>query len=175
MIRPFQDIRPTVASTAFVDDAAVVIGDVVIGEDSSVWPAAVLRGDVNSIRIGARSNLQDGTVVHVTHDGPSTPGGIATIVGDDVTVGHKGILHACTIRDRVLVGMGSIVMDNAVVESEVIIGAGSLVPSGKLLRSGYLYLGSPVKQVRPLTENEREHLAYSAEHYVNLARRHRGG
>jgi len=175
MIRPFDGIEPTIPASAFVDDSAVVIGDVVLGEDTSVWPTAVIRGDVNRIRIGARTSIQDGSVVHATHDGPYTPGGASTTVGDDVTVGHKAILHACTIHDRVLVGMGAIVMDKAVVEADVIIGAGSLVPPGKVLESGYLYVGSPVKQIRPLTEKEKEQLLYSAGYYVKLARRHRGG
>ena len=175
MIRPFDGIEPTIPASAFVDDSAVVIGDVVLGEDTSVWPTAVIRGDVNRIRIGARPSIQDGSVVHATHDGPYTPGGASTTVGDDVTVGHKVILHACTIHDRVLVGMGAIVMDKAVVEADVIIGAGSLVPPGKVLESGYLYVGSPVKQIRPLTEKEKEQLLYSAGYYVKLARRHRGG
>jgi carbonic anhydrase/acetyltransferase-like protein (isoleucine patch superfamily) len=175
MIRPFQGIQPSIASSAFVDDSAVIIGDVVIGEDSSIWPLAVIRGDVNSIRIGARTSIQDGSVIHATHDGPFTPGGASTAVGNDVTVGHKVILHACTIHDRVLVGMGVIVMDKAVVESDVIIGAGSLVPPGKVLQSGYLYVGSPVRQVRLLTEREREQLVYSAGYYVKLAGRHQSG
>src|SRR5690625_4719679 len=162
MIRSFEGIHPTISSSTFVDESAVIIGDVHIGADSTVWPMSVIRGDVNSIRIGARTSIQDGSVIHATHDGPYTPGGAATSVGDDVTVGHKVILHACTIHDRVLVGMGVIVMDKAVVESDSIIGAGSLVPPGKVLESGYLYVGSPVKQVRPLTEREREHLVYSA-------------
>ena len=175
MIRPFDGIQPTIPASAFVDDSAVIIGDVVLGEDTSVWPTAVIRGDVNHIRIGARTSIQDGSVVHATHDGPYTPGGASTTIGDDVTVGHKVILHACTIHDRVLVGMGAIVMDKAVVEADVIIGAGSLVPPGKVLESGYLYVGSPVKQIRPLTEKEKEQLLYSAGYYVKLARRHRGG
>lgn len=175
MIRPFDGIQPTIPASAFVDDSAVVIGDVALGEDTSVWPTAVIRGDVNRIRIGARTSIQDGSVVHATHDGPYTPGGASTTIGDDVTVGHKVILHACTIHDRVLVGMGAIVMDKAVVEADVIIGAGSLVPPGKVLESGYLYVGSPVKKVRPLTEKEKEQLVYSAGYYVKLARRYRGG
>ncbi|NLO80965.1 MAG: gamma carbonic anhydrase family protein [Xanthomonadaceae bacterium] len=175
MIRSFQGIHPTIAASAYVDESAVVIGDVTIGEQSSIWPLAVIRGDVNRIRIGARTSIQDGSVVHATHDGPYSPGGAATTVEDDVTVGHKVILHACTVKDRVLVGMGAIIMDDAVVESDVIIGAGSLVPPGKVLESGYLYLGSPVRQVRPLTEQERERLVYSAAYYVKLADRYRCG
>jgi carbonic anhydrase/acetyltransferase-like protein (isoleucine patch superfamily) len=175
MIRPFSGIDPVIAASAFVDPSAVVIGDVHIGADSSVWPMSVIRGDVNSIRIGARTSIQDGSVIHATHDGPYTPGGAGTVIGDDVTVGHTVILHACTIHDRVLVGMGAIVMDKTVVESDVIIGAGGLVPPGKVLEAGYLYVGSPVKQVRPLTAREREQLVYSAGYYVKLAGRHQSG
>ena len=174
MIRTFEGITPTLAAGAWVDESAVVIGDVWLGEDASVWPLTVIRGDVNAIRVGARSNIQDGSVIHVTHDGPYTPGGVPTVIGEDVTVGHKVLLHACSIGDRVLVGMGAIVMDKVVVESDVIIGAGALVPPGKRLESGYLYVGSPVKQLRPLTDKERENLVYSARHYVKIKNRHQG-
>jgi carbonic anhydrase/acetyltransferase-like protein (isoleucine patch superfamily) len=146
----------------------VVIGDVVLGENCSVWPLVAIRGDINRIRIGARSNIQDGSVLHVTHRGDYSPEGAELHIGDDVTVGHKVLLHGCRIGNRVLVGMGSIVADNAIVEDEVIIGSGSLVPPGKRLESGYLYLGSPVQQKRPLTDNEIAYLGYVAEHYVRL-------
>lgn len=172
MIRDFERARPQIADTAFIDDSALVIGDVTIGEDASIWPTCVLRGDVNSISVGARSNIQDGTVVHVTHDGPFSPGGIATEIGEDVTVGHRAVLHACTIEELCLIGMGAIVMDGALIRREVIVAAGSLVPPGKELESGYLYVGSPVKQLRPLTEQEKEQLRYSAEHYVRLKNRY---
>jgi carbonic anhydrase/acetyltransferase-like protein (isoleucine patch superfamily) len=175
MIRSFDGHTPAVPASAFVDDTAVVIGDVVLAEEVSVWPLAVIRGDVNAIRIGARSNIQDGSVVHCSHAGPFNPEGGATVVGEDVTVGHRVILHACTIEDRVLVGMGSIVMDDVVVKSDVVIGAGALVPPGKVLESGYLYVGSPVKQLRPLTDKEKEYLTYSANYYAKLKNRHRGG
>lgn len=174
-IRGFEQIDPFIDDTAHVDPAATVIGDVAVGAKSSVWPGCVLRGDVHSIRIGERTNIQDGTIVHVTHDGEFSPGGIATVIGDDVTVGHRAIIHACTIEDRVLVGMGAIVMDGAVVRSDVIIGAGSLVPSGAELESGRLYLGSPAKEKRELTDEELRFLRYSAEHYAGLARRHASG
>jgi carbonic anhydrase/acetyltransferase-like protein (isoleucine patch superfamily) len=130
----------------------VVLGDVEIGEDSSVWPLTVVRGDMHRIRIGARTSVQDGSVLHITHAGPFNPDGFPLIIGDEVTIGHKVMLHGCTLGNRILVGMGSTIMDGAIVEDEVIIGAGSLVPPGKRLVSGYLYMGSPVKQARLLTD-----------------------
>ena len=123
-----------------------------------MWPLTVIRGDMHRIRIGARTSIQDGSVLHITHAGPFNPDGYPLTIGDDVTVGHKVILHGCTIGNRVLVGMGAIVMDGAVVEDEVVIGAGSLVPPGKRLESGYLYVGSPVKQARPLSDKEKAYL-----------------
>jgi carbonic anhydrase/acetyltransferase-like protein (isoleucine patch superfamily) len=167
-IRTYQNKTPVLGNRAFVDATAVVIGDVELGMDSSVWPLTVLRGDMHCIRIGARTSIQDGSVLHITHAGPFNPDGYPLIVGDDVTVGHKVTLHGCTIGNRVLVGMGSIVMDGAIVEDEVIIGAGSLVPPGKRLESGFLYVGSPVKQARPLTEKEQGFFTYSANNYVKL-------
>ena len=171
-IRPFKKSHPQIAASAWIDDSAVVIGDVAIGDDSSVWPMTVIRGDVNSISIGTRSNIQDGSVLHVTHAGKHYEGA-ALRIGDDVTVGHKVILHACTIGNRCLVGMGAIIMDKTVVEDDVIIGAGSLVAENKVLQSGHLYLGSPAKKIRPLTERELKFLRYSAEHYVELAKEYR--
>lgn len=171
-LRSYEGILPELARGAYVDDSALVIGDVTLGEDSSVWPFTLIRGDVNTIRIGARTNIQDNSVLHVTHDGKYTPGGYALTVGDDVTVGHRVILHACKVGDLCLIGMGSIIMDGAVIESKVMLAAGSLVPGGKRLESGYLYMGSPVKQVRELTEEETESLQYSANHYVEVKNRH---
>ncbi|HCB14009.1 MAG TPA: gamma carbonic anhydrase family protein [Gammaproteobacteria bacterium] len=172
-IRPFEQHTPHIHPTAYVDTAALVIGDVEIGQDSSIWPMSVVRGDIQSIRIGARTSIQDGTIIHVTHDSRFCPGGQPTLIGNDVTVGHKVILHACTIEDFCLIGMGAIVMDKAVVRSRVTIGAGSVVPPGKVLESGFLYVGSPVKQIRPLTERELEFLEYSAQNYQRLKDRHR--
>ena len=146
----------------------MIIGDVRIGENSSVWPLTVIRGDVNRITIGADTNIQDGSVLHVSHQGPYNEQGGALNIGDQVTVGHKAILHACTIHNECLIGMGSTVMDDAIIEPQVILGAGSLVPGGKVLQSGYLWLGNPVKRVRPLTDSEKEFLSYSAQHYVRL-------
>jgi len=171
-LRSFESFTPAIASTAFVDSTALVIGQTCIGEDSSIWPFVVVRGDIHRISIGARSNIQDGTVIHVTHDGPFNPGGFPTTIGDDVTIGHKVMLHGCTIGDQVLIGMGAIVMDGAVVESQVVVGGGSLVPPGKRLESGFLYVGAPVKQMRRLTEREMAYFTYSAGKYVELKDRH---
>ncbi|MGP9823703.1 gamma carbonic anhydrase family protein [Ectopseudomonas khazarica] len=167
-IRSYQQFTPQLGERVFVDASAVVLGDVEIGDDSSVWPMSVIRGDMHQIRIGARTSVQDGSVLHITHAGPFNPEGYPLIIGDEVTVGHKVTLHGCTLGSRILVGMGSIVMDGAVVEDEVIIGAGSLVPPGKRLESGYLYVGSPVKQARPLTDKERTFFSYTAGNYVKL-------
>lgn len=159
---------PTLNKNVYIAPTASVIGKVTLGEDSSVWPMAVVRGDVNTIEIGERSNIQDGCVLHVTHDGQYSPGGQALVIGKDVTVGHKVTLHACTIEDETLIGIGSIVLDNAVVEKHALIGAGSLVPPGKIIEGGYLWMGSPVKKIRPLTDEEISFFKYSAEHYVRL-------
>jgi carbonic anhydrase/acetyltransferase-like protein (isoleucine patch superfamily) len=171
-IRTFAGKTPVLGTRAYVDATALVIGDIVIGDDASLWPMAVARGDVHAIRIGARTNIQDGSVLHVTQDNRFNPGGHALVIGNNVTVGHGVILHACTVEDLVLVGMGSTVLDGAVIQSRVMIGAGSLVPPNKVLESGYLYLGSPVKQTRALTEMELESLEFSAQHYVELKDRH---
>lgn len=171
-IRPFGDKRPQLANSVFVDPSAVVLGDVVLGEDCSVWPAVVIRGDMHQIRIGARTSIQDGSVLHITHAGPYNPHGFPLIIGDDVTVGHKVLLHGSALGSRILVGMGSIVMDGAVIEDEVVLGAGSLVPAGKRLESGFLYMGSPARQVRPLTEREIGFFTYTAGNYVRLKDQH---
>lgn len=166
VLRPYKDLFPTIGQRVMVDPTSVVVGDVRMAEDVGIWPLVVIRGDVNYVEIGARTNIQDGSVLHVTHKSSYNPEGNPLLIGEDVTVGHKVMLHGCTIGHRVLVGMGSIVLDGAVIEDEVMIGAGSLVPQNKRLQSGYLYLGSPVKQIRPLTEAEIEGLKYSANNYV---------
>ena len=158
MTRSFEGIQPRVASGVFIDETAVVIGDVEIGADSSVWPASVIRGDVNFIRIGERTNIQDGSILHVSHDGPYKPGGSPLLIGDDVTVGHKVVLHACTVEDCCLIGMGSVVLDDAIIESGSLLGAGSLVNPGKRIESGYLWLGQPARRVRALSEKEKAYL-----------------
>lgn len=171
-IRTYQGKTPSLGERVFVDASAVVIGDVEIGTDSSVWPLVVIRGDMHRIRIGARTSVQDGSVLHITHAGPFNPDGFPLTIGDEVTIGHKVLLHGCTIGSRILVGMGSIVMDGAVIEDEVILGAGSLVPPGKVLESGFLYVGSPVKKARPLTDKERAFFGYTAGNYVKLKDQH---
>lgn len=173
-IRSFEDHTPQIAATAFVDESAVVTGNVTIGADSSVWPCCSIRGDIHSITIGARSNIQDGSTLHVTHDSEFAPGGFKLTVGDDVTVGHNVVLHACTVEDLCLIGMGSVVLDGSVVQSGAMVGAGSLVPPNKVLEGGYMWLGSPVKKVRELTDKEKAFLKYSAQHYVKLKNRHAG-
>ncbi|MBL4288006.1 gamma carbonic anhydrase family protein [Vibrio fluvialis] len=165
-IRSYKGITPQIGERVYIDESSVLVGDIKIGNDASIWPLVAARGDVNHIVIGARSNIQDGSVLHVTHKNNENPDGYPLIIGENVTVGHKVMLHGCTIQDRVLVGMGAIVLDGVVVESDVMIGAGSLVPPGKRLESGYLYIGSPVKQARPLNEKERAFLVKSAQNYV---------
>ena len=167
-IRIYKGKSPTIAASAYVDESAVVIGDVTIGEDSSLWPLVVARGDVHSIIIGNRTNIQDGCILHVTHDGKFSPGGFPLVIGNGVTAGHRATLHACTVGDYCLIGMSATIMDGAVLEEKLIIGAGSLVPTGKKLDSGYLYVGSPVKQIRELTDKEYEFLEYSADHYKKM-------
>jgi len=171
-VRSFDKHHPHIHASAWIDPTALVIGDVIVGAESSVWPMSVVRGDVNSIRIGAATNIQDGSVLHVSHAGEYGEGAALTI-GDEVTIGHKVILHACTIGNRCLIGMGSVVMDKVIVGDEVILGAGSLVPEGKHLESGHLYLGHPAVKKRALTERERIWLQYSAGHYVRLMQQHR--
>jgi len=171
-IRNFQQHTPRLGERAFVDRSAVVIGDVEIGTDSSVWPLTVIRGDMHRIRIGKRTSVQDASVLHITHAGPFNPDGFPLLIGDDVTIGHKVMLHGCTLGNRILVGMGSTVMDGAVVEDDVIIGAGTLVAPGKRLQSGFLYVGSPARQARPLTDKERAFFTYTAGNYVKLKDQH---
>lgn len=171
-IRTFQKKIPKIADGVFIDDTALVLGDVEIGEDSSIWPMAVLRGDVHSIRVGKRTSIQDGTVCHVTHAGPFEPEGHDLYIGDNVTVGHKAILHGCRIEDNCLIGMGAVVMDGAIIRENVIIGANSLVPPGRELASGYLWVGSPARKIRKLTEEEVGFFEYSADNYVRLKNEH---
>ena len=167
-IRTYQGITPTLGARVYVDPAGLVIGRVSLGDDSSVWPMAVIRGDVHSITIGARTSVQDGAVLHVTHDGPFSPGGGPLLIGDEVTIGHQALLHACTVGHRCLVGMGSILLDGVLVEDEVLIGAGAVVAPRTRLPSRTLWRGNPARQARVLTLREVESLKYSAAHYVRV-------
>lgn len=168
-IRSHAGLHPRIAAGVYIDPDAVVIGDVEIGEGSSVWPMTVVRGDIHHIRIGERTSVQDGSVLHVTHAGPYNPDGFPLIIGNDVTIGHKVMLHGCTIGNRILIGMAAVILDGVVVNDEVIIGAGTLVPPGKVLESGYLYMGSPARQARKLTDNEIKYFHYTSKRYVDLA------
>ncbi len=171
-IRSFANTRPQIDPSAFVDSSAVIIGDVNLSSGASVWPNATIRGDVQPIRIGAHSNIQDGAVLHVSHDCEYKPGGAVLHIGEHVTVGHLAMLHGCTIHDYCLVGMSATVMDDVVMEEYTMLGAGSLVTPGKVLAGGYLYAGSPAKQIRPLSDREKTFIRYSAEHYSKLAQRY---
>jgi len=172
MIREFEGISPVIGKDSYIDASAVIIGDVVIGDNCSIWPLTAIRGDVNIIRIGHNTNIQDGSVLHASHAGDFNPEGAELHVGNQVTVGHKAILHGCRVGNRCLIGMGSIVMDNAIIEDQTMLGSGSLVPSGKILQSGFLYLGNPARQVRELTDREKEYLIYSADYYPKLKQRY---
>lgn len=167
-IRAFNDKHPKIGAAAFIHDSAVVIGDVSLGDDVSIWPAAVVRGDVESIKIGNATNVQDGSVLHVSHFGKFTDKGHPLTIGNGVTIGHRAVIHGCTIGDYCLIGIGAIIMDDAIIEDYVMLGAGALVPPGKVLASGYLYVGSPARQSRALTDSEKEFLEYSSHHYVHL-------
>lgn len=168
LIESYNNIFPTIGERVYIDKAARIIGNVTLGNDVSVFPMAVIRGDVNTIHIGDASNVQDGAILHATHDGPYAPGGKPLFIGREVTIGHQAVLHACYIEDRVLIGIGARILDGVYVESDVMIGAGSIVPPNKRLLSGYLYFGNPVQAVRHLTSDELQNLAYSAKHYVQL-------
>ena len=168
-VRPYLDQLPQLGQRVYIDEAARVIGDVLLGDDVSVWPFTVIRGDVNYVRIGDRTNVQDGTVIHVSHDGPHAKlGGFATLIGADCTIGHKAIVHACRIEDACLVGMGSTVLDGAVIQQHGFLGAGALLPPGKVMGEGEMWLGAPAKFARKLSDAEIQALFYSAGHYVKL-------
>jgi len=171
-LRTLDDKTPTVDDSVYVDPSAVIIGDVSLGKDCSVWPHVVIRGDMHKITIGERCSIQDNSVLHITHDSHFDPGGWPLTIGNEVTIGHRAVLHGCTLGNRILVGIGAIVMDGALVEDEVIIGAGTLVPPGKKLESGFVYVGSPCKQARPISDKEREFFSYGAGNYVKLKNRY---
>ncbi len=163
MIRAFRGVMPTIATSAFVDETAVLIGDVVIGSESSVWFNAVIRGDVHYIRIGHRTNIQDLSLLHVTHD--THP----LILGDDITIGHHVVLHGCTIHNRVLIGMGAVIMDGAVIEEDCVVGAGALVTERTHVPAKSLVIGSPAHVKRSLSDEELDWIKDSAQNYINYA------
>ncbi len=167
-IKSFRGHTPILNERVWVDESAVLIGDIEIGEDSSVWPLVSIRGDMHKIRIGKRTSIQDNTCLHITHASDYNPDGYPLIIGDDVTVGHMAMLHGCTVHNQVLIGMGTTILDGAIIESKVVIGAGSLVPPGKRLESGFLYMGSPAKAVRPLKQSELDYFQYAGLNYVKL-------
>ncbi len=169
-IQSYQSNHPVVNDESYIHPNAIVIGNVNIGKNSSIWPGTVVRGDVNNIHIGVGTNIQDNSTLHVSHQSSWDPAGAPLIIGNNVTIGHAVILHGCTIENECLIGMGSIVMDKVLIKKHVLLGAGSLVPEGKVLESGYLYLGRPAKKIRKLTNQEIEHFMYSANHYINLKR-----
>jgi carbonic anhydrase/acetyltransferase-like protein (isoleucine patch superfamily) len=171
-MRPYQDQFPTLGARAYVDPAATVIGDVVLGDDASIWPGCVVRGDVNFIRIGARTNIQDGSILHVTHAGPYTGDGFPCVIGDDVTIGHAAVIHACTIEDACLIGMHATVLDGAVVKKHGFVAAGAVIAPGKVVGEGELWMGNPARRVRVLDAAQIEQLYYSAAHYVKLKDRY---
>lgn len=175
MIQAFNAITPSLGQRVYIAETAAVIGEVRLGDDVSIWPATVVRGDVNWIEIGAETNIQDGCVLHVTQKTASQPDGFPLIVGRGVTVGHGVVLHGCTIGDLCLVGIGAIVMDGAVVEERVMIGAGALVPPGKRLETGRLYVGSPARPARALKDEELAFLEKSKDGYVRLKDAYRSG
>jgi carbonic anhydrase/acetyltransferase-like protein (isoleucine patch superfamily) len=168
-IRSHAGLHPRIAAGVYIDPDSVIIGDVEIGAGSSVWPMTVIRGDLHRIRIGARTSVQDGSVLHVTLADSYNPDGFPLTIGDDVTIGHNVTLHGCTIGNRTLIGMGAVVMDGAVVNDEVIVAAGTLIPPGKVLESGYLYMGNPMRQARPLTDKQLKDFLYSSKLYVEMA------
>ena len=170
-LRAFNNQKPQFGLSVFVDETAVITGNVCVGDNSSIWPFCSLRGDLLSISIGSHSNIQDGTVIHTTHESQYQAGS-ETDIGHYVTIGHKAIIHGCTIHDTTLIGMGAIVMDHAVVESFVIVGAGSVVGPNKVLESGFVWRGNPIRKARELNDDERDFLRYSAEGYVKLKNQH---
>ncbi len=171
-LRNFGGKSPAIGRRVLIDPSAVVLGDVTLGDDVSVWPQVSIRGDMHTITVGARTSVQDSCVLHITHAGPFNPDGWPLHIGCDVTIGHGAILHGCRVGDRVLVGMGATVMDGAVIEDDVVIAAGALVTPGKRLRSGYLYAGTPAREMRALSQKEMDYFVYSANNYVKLKDQH---
>lgn len=170
IILPFEGIHPKIHPSALIMPGAVVIGDVEIGEDSNIWPGCVIRGDINIIRIGKRTNIQDGTVIHVTRRDLASQGKGMTMIGDDVTVGHQAVLHACTLEDASFVGMGATVIDGVIVQTGAMVAAGAMVTYGKVIPAGEIWAGNPAKLLRPMKQSEKDYILQSAQNYVNDAK-----
>jgi len=166
MIRNFENKKPSIHETSFVAENATIIGDIRLAEDSSIWYGCVLRGDINYIQVGARSNIQDLTAVHVDSNLPVK-------IGEDVTIGHSAVLHGCVIEDRCLIGMGAVILDGAVIGTGAVVGAGSVVPPGKKIKPHTLVAGVPAQKLRELTDEDYENLKHHAEAYVKYANRHK--
>jgi len=172
-IRNFEGQEPQIANSCYIDPMALIIGDVRLAEDVSIWPMCVLRGDINKITIGKGTNVQDGAIIHVNHKGEFNPEGDPVVIGEHVTIGHQAVIHGCSIDDYSLIGIGAKILDRAHIQSEVMVAAGSVVAPNKILESGFLYMGAPAKKARPLTGEEKAYLRYSANHYVKLQRKHK--
>ena len=173
-VRQLGQHAPILGERCYVDSRATVIGDVVLGRDVSVWPGAVIRGDLEPIKIGERSNVQDNAVLHTSQQSP-LHAACPLIVGSEVIIGHSAVLHGCSIADNVLIGISAVILDNAVVQSQVIVAAGSIVPPGKLLQSGFVYAGNPCKPIREITDKERVFLTWSPQKYIELKDKYLGG
>lgn len=167
-IEKFEDYLPKIGNNVFIHKSAIIIGDVEIDKNSSVWPGAIIRGDLLSIKIGSNTNIQDNCILHTTHASKYNIDGYSLKIGNNVTIGHGAILHGCTVYNNVLIGMGSTILDGAIIPENVIIGANTLIASNKNLESGYLYYGNPVKQIRALTKEEIEFISYSSASYCKL-------
>jgi carbonic anhydrase/acetyltransferase-like protein (isoleucine patch superfamily) len=171
-IRIFNNITPRISDNVFIDPTSVITGDVIINKNSSIWPHTSIRGDLLPIIVGSGTNIQDGSVLHTTHKSKFNPNGHALTIGSNVTIGHRVTLHGCIVEDSCLIGMNSCIMDGVIIEKNTLVAAGSLVTPGKTLKSGFLYRGSPAKQIRKLSDLEIEFFNYSAKNYIKLKDQH---
>ena len=167
-LRSFKGVSPKLGERVYIDPAAIVIGNVHLGDDCSIWPGAVIRGDMHKIKIGVRCNIQDNAVLHITHASEYNPDGWPLTMGSDVIVGHSAVLHGCTLGSKILIGNGAILNDGVIAEDHVMVGAGCMVPPQKTLESGFVYVGNPCRVLRPISDKEKEFLTYSPNNYVKL-------